>query len=355
MTDETVRIGLIGAGANTRNRHIPGFQAIEGVELVAVANRSRESGQRIADEFGIAKVYDTWVDLLEAPDLDAVCIGTWPYTHRTMVLAALERDKHVLTEARLSMDAAQAREMLEATRRYPHLVAQVVPAPFTLPADATIKELIADGYCGDILSVDLMLLSAGSSGGGFIDRDGPFMWRHDRDLSGHNIMLMGAWYECLMRLLGPATSVSAITRVNVKARRDAAGQLRTISIPDHVEVLFEMASGPVGHMRCSEVTGLVPGEEVWIFGSEGTLRLVVEGHGDKNTLSGGRRGDTGLTEIELLPEKMGGWRVEEEFVNAIRGIEPVTHNTFDTGLKYMEFTEAVTRSAQSRRTVHLPL
>ncbi len=50
MTNETIRIGLVGAGANTRLRHIPGFQAIDGVELVSVANRSRESGQRIADE-----------------------------------------------------------------------------------------------------------------------------------------------------------------------------------------------------------------------------------------------------------------------------------------------------------------
>lgn len=39
---KVVRIGLIGAGANTRLRHIPGFQAIPGVEIVAVCNRSAE-------------------------------------------------------------------------------------------------------------------------------------------------------------------------------------------------------------------------------------------------------------------------------------------------------------------------
>ena len=49
----TLRIGLIGAGANTRLQHIPGFQGIDGVEITAVCNRSRESGQRIADEYGI--------------------------------------------------------------------------------------------------------------------------------------------------------------------------------------------------------------------------------------------------------------------------------------------------------------
>ena len=51
---DTIRIGIVGAGANTKEKHIPGFQALDGVEIVSVANRSRESGQRVADEYGIS-------------------------------------------------------------------------------------------------------------------------------------------------------------------------------------------------------------------------------------------------------------------------------------------------------------
>jgi hypothetical protein len=47
--------------------------------------------------------------------------------------------------------------------------------------------------------------------------------------------------------------------------------------------------------------------------------------------------------------------VEEEFINAIRGIEPVTHTSFFDGVKYMEFTDAVTMSAQTGQKVQLPL
>ena len=82
MANQTVRVGFIGAGKNTRERHIPGFQKCEGIEFVAVANRTKESGERVANEFGIARVYGDWRELLRAPDIDAVCIGTWPYTHR---------------------------------------------------------------------------------------------------------------------------------------------------------------------------------------------------------------------------------------------------------------------------------
>ena len=346
MANETVRVGFIGAGANTRLRHLPGFKAIEGVEIVSVANRSRESGQRIADEFNLPTVYDSWEELIESPDTNAICIGTWPYMHCTLVLAALDNDKHVLTEARMAMDADEARAMLDASRSKSGLVAQIVPAPHTLKVDNTIKGLIADGYLGEILSVDLRVHQ-----GGFIDSDAPYHWRHNRDLSGYNIMQKGIWYEAMMRWIGPAASVTALTRVNTKTRLDEGGTRRFITIPDHVEILCEMVSGPVVHMRFSTVTGLAPGDEVWLFGTEGTLKLDA----GAMTLHGGRRGDDSLSEIEITPDKVGGWRVEEEFINAIRGLEPVTHTSFDDGVRYMDFTEAVTRSAESGNKVSLPL
>ena len=346
MANETIRIGLVGAGANTTLRHIPGYNAIEGVEIVSVANRSRASAQRIADEYKIPNVYDSWVDLIAAPDTDAICIGTWPYTHRTMVLAALECNKHVTTEARMAMNAAQAREMLEASRKKPNLVTQIVPSPMSLKVDSTIKQLIADGYLGDIMSVDVTVHQ-----GGFIDKDAPMHWRNNRDLSGYNIMSMGIWYEAMMRWVGHAESVMAVTRVNATSRKDGTGARHFISIPDQVEILCEMASGPVAHLRLSTVFGLAPAPQVWFFGTEGTLWLDAS----TMTLHGGRRGDDKLSEIEIPREKQGAWRVEEEFINAIRGTEEITHTTFADGVKYMEFTEAVTRSAQTGKAVQLPL
>ena len=47
--------------------------------------------------------------------------------------------------------------------------------------------------------------------------------------------------------------------------------------------------------------------------------------------------------------------MEEEFINAIRGEEQVTHTPFDIGVQYMEFTEAVTRSSQTGEAISLPL
>ncbi len=74
MADKPIRVGFVGAGANTRKHHIPKLKAQPGVELVAVANRSKESGERVAKEFGIARVHDDWRQVVEAGDVDAICI-----------------------------------------------------------------------------------------------------------------------------------------------------------------------------------------------------------------------------------------------------------------------------------------
>ena len=116
MSQESIRVGVIGAGANTRTKHIPNLQAIDGVEVVSVCNRSRDSSQRAADEFGIPQVYAHWWELIAAEDTNAIVIGTWPYMHHRLTIAALEAGKHVMCEARMAMNAAEAIAMRAAAR-----------------------------------------------------------------------------------------------------------------------------------------------------------------------------------------------------------------------------------------------
>jgi predicted dehydrogenase len=341
----TIRIGIAGAGGIARQRHLPGFGKIEGVEVVSVANRSRASSEQVAKEFGIARVHDSWQALVTDPEIDAVVIGTWPYLHHPITLAALANSKHVLTEGRMAMNAAEARQMLAAARAHPALVTQIVPGPFTLAVDATVQGLLANGFVGDLQAMDLRAST------GFINPDTAMNFRTDRDLSGVNTMFLGIWYESLMRWVGPATAVTARSRISVPYRRDATGARHPMLVPDHVEVLLDLPGRALGRIHMSTVAGLMPGPEVWLYGNEGTLRFEQQG----DRLSGARKGDTELRPIDVPSDKHGSWRVEEEFVGAIRGEEPVRLTTFADGVRYMEFTEAVHRSSADGRTVHLPL
>ena len=49
----SLSVGVIGAGANSRLHHIPKLQAIDGLSVTVVCNRSAESSARVAQEFGI--------------------------------------------------------------------------------------------------------------------------------------------------------------------------------------------------------------------------------------------------------------------------------------------------------------
>ena len=343
MAQQTVKVGIIGAGGNTRSKHIPGLQAIEDVELIGVCNRSQESSQRVADAFGIPKTYDNWQDAIADPDTHAIVIGTWPYMHCRATVAALRADKHVMCEARMAMNAREAHIMRMVSRQKTHLVAQIVPSPMTLRVDNTIKRLIAEDYIGDVLAIEAR------AGGAFLDTESPLQWRQDFDLSGLNIMSMGIWYEALMRWVGEATRIMAMGKTFVKMRPDADGVMRSVRIPEHIDVVGDLACGAQLHIQVSTVAGLAGAPEVYVFGSNGTLRF------SGNKLYGGQKDDAELSEIDIPDSEVGGWRVEEEFVNAIRGNEVITHTDFDTGVKYMEFTEAVTRSMQSGTAITLPL
>ncbi|HEY3291817.1 MAG TPA: Gfo/Idh/MocA family oxidoreductase [Anaerolineae bacterium] len=343
MSERKIRVGIVGAGANTRSRHIPGLRAIPGVDIVGICNRSIESSKLASQKLSIPVVFDDWRQLVESPDIDAVVIGTWPYMHARVTQAALNSGKHVLCEARMAMNAAEAHAMLDTSQARPAQVAQVVPSPYTLRVDRMIQRLLADGYIGELLAVEVRV------GGAFLDAASPLHWRQDFDLSGYNVLGMGIWYEAVMRWIGSAIRVTAMGKIFVRNRRDAGGTLHAVRVPEHVDVIADMACGAQAHFQISSVTGHIGAPEAFLFGTDGTLRFC------QDKLYGARRTERQLAELDVPVEMQGHWRVEEEFIAAIRGQGVITHTRFDDGVRYMEFTEAVARSMETGSSITLPL
>ena len=224
-------------------------------------------------------------------------------------------------------------------------------APHTLAFDRSITEMIAGGYIGELISIDARIAAARN----YPDGSAQQHWRQDRRFSGDNIMSMGIWYEAMMRWVGPARSVMAVGQSVVRYRHDAAGRRVPMEIPDHIDVIGDLVQGGQMRLNISTVLGHAPDlADVHIFGTDGTIRLRQPLEGAM-ALSAGKRGKGELQRVEIDPAKRGGWRVEEEFINAIRGVERVTHTDLFTGVKYMEWTTAVSRSLHKARAVMLPL
>jgi predicted dehydrogenase len=344
---QRVRIGIVGAGNNTRTRHIPGFRKIPGVDIVGVVNRTPESTARVANEFEIPRTFESWQDLVADAGIDAVMIGTWPNLHADVTCAALEADKHVLTEARMARNAAEAHRMADAAHHHPDLVKQIVPSPFGLVQNDYVRELIQSGFLGEIREV--VVIGATDV---FHDPAAPLHWRQDAEISGHNVLAMGILHETLLRWAPGPVRVFAQQATFVSTRRDADGRRREVTVPDSLQVLTELENGGRGLYHLSGITLFGPGQQIHLYGSEGTIKYEIS---PVERLLTARAGDERLLEFDVPKEKRGGWRVEAEFIGAIRGQEKVRLTDFATGVKYMEFTEAVARSAQTGAPVTLPL
>lgn len=334
MDDSILRIGVIGAGTNTKLKHIPGLQEIDGVEVVAVCNRSIESAQKVADEFGIPTVVSNWEDIIKDPEIDAVMIGTWPNMHAQLSIAALEAGKHVLTEARMAMNLEEAERMMAASMKYPHLVAQIVPAPFTLGVDATIARMIEQDELGVLYE-----LFCEFSNGVFAHPLGAFNWRQDTSKSGINTLFSGIMHEAVLRWVDADPQwVIADGLIGTMARKDPeTDKHEAVLIPESLTIL---ARFPQGFKATYQFSGVAAGKqrcEVRISGSKGALLWNMA----DDKLMFCATGETEYNEVAVAEADRKEWRVEADFVDSIREGNRVELTSFETGVRYMQFSQAV--------------
>ncbi|MBI4530177.1 MAG: Gfo/Idh/MocA family oxidoreductase, partial [Candidatus Latescibacteria bacterium] len=329
MAYERIRIGIVGAGSIVRERHLPGLKKIEGVEIVAVCNRTRESGERVASEFGIPHVLTDWRELVRMEGIDAVVIGTHPSLHHPVTLAALEAGKHVFCQARMARNLQEAREMHHKAEQS-GLKTMVCPSPYGLKGHRTMKRLLAEGYLGD--PYHLVVRSMFDA---YADPDSPLHWRQVTEVSGLNTLALGIVVETVHRWFGYAQEVTALDRLFFPKRRlpDGTG-VGDVGRPDSVVVVAKMESGALASFFFSGVSRFAGPSMIEAYGSRGTLRYNL----DTDEVEGAQAGDSTLKPIPIPPEEEGGWRVEEDFIALIREGRPVDLTTFAEGVKYTEFT-----------------
>ena len=332
-----INIGIVGLGANTRLRHVPGLRACQYVTLHGVCNRTPESTSAVAAEFKIPKRYDNWQALVHDNEIDAVVIGTWPYLHRDITVAALDAGKHVLCEARMSRDLAEAHQMNAAFQRNHQLIAQIVPSPFGLQIHQTVLRMLKAGHLGELR--DIIVLGTNSS---TARAETEMHWRQDLNLNGLNKLAMGILHETLVRWTPDPTDVFATARTFTKQRFDPnLGRSTDVRSPDSLNILTTLPNGASATYHLNSATYHGPAPQIQLYGSQGTLHCLF---GPEDKLLAANATDSVLQPIAIPPEEQGDWRVEEEFINAIRGKERVQFTDFSTGVRYMAFAQAVETS-----------
>ena len=346
MSADKIRIGFIGAGSISRNAHLPGLIAMDDVALVAVSNRSRESSQAIASEFNFSDTEDDWRALIDRDDIDAVFIGTWPYMHKELSIAALEAGKHCFCQARMCMNLAEAKVMLAAAEAHPDLVNMISPAPH--PLEHYVRDIVQSGRLGQITSVELRAI-----GDGNLDRSSVH-WRERVELSGNQIMAMGIYAEMLNAMVGPYETVSASLSTPIAEKSAGSGETVQIGVPQVVAISGRLQNGAlaVEHHTGVNVDKTSGGTNLTIRGLEGTAHYDLG-----ESLQIGAAGEP-LSPVDVPEERRTEWQVEEDFIGAVRAAragkppeERPVRPDFAEGVLYMRKVEAVHRSASTGQAV----
>jgi len=151
----SLRIGILGA-ARIADEGIVDPARTLGHELVAVAARDRTRAEAFAAERGIAKVHDTYADVIADPDVDLVYNALVNSLHAQWNIAALQAGKHVLSEKPLTSNAEQARAVQSAAQASSGRIAEGFHY-LHHPVNVRLRELVTSGALGDIRRVDLVL------------------------------------------------------------------------------------------------------------------------------------------------------------------------------------------------------
>ncbi len=336
-----LRIGIIGAGHIVRTRHLPALQRHHDVEIVAVSNSTYESAEKFcAESLPHATPMQNWADLLALPDLDIIWIGTPPYMHSAVTVSALEAGKHVFCQARMAMDVAEAEEMLATSKRFPELVTMLCPPPMGLRGDLLMQKLLAETYIGRPHHIRLQSLTSA-----YLDPTLPAHWRQRIEISGLNVLTLGIYVEVLQRWLGDINGVFARGKVLQSLR-----QGYEVIVPDLLTVLCTFANGAEGVLEFSGVDALAPADRLEVYGNRGTITYDF----GSDQIHAGLAGDRALHPVELTPEMESEWRVEDDFIAAVKSRGRVRpHPDFEDGVRYMRVVQAVADSRARNEWVEI--
>jgi predicted dehydrogenase len=151
VVDSPVRWGILGTGGIARTFAADLRFTGSGV-AVAAGSRSQGSADRFADDFGIASRHASYESLVADPDVDVIYVATPHPVHHDNAILALRAGKHVLVEKPFTMNAAEARDIVNVAREHGLFAMEAMWTRF-LPHTAVIRDWLAQGVLGDVVTV----------------------------------------------------------------------------------------------------------------------------------------------------------------------------------------------------------
>lgn len=364
MSEQKVRVGLVGVGGVCAAVHYPGYQQIEGVEIVGICEPSDGLRELRQKEWGIEAAYAQIEDLLAEVKPDAVSIATPNVYHQELIYKALDAGCHVICEKPLGMDYAQTQAIYERGKAsgLRHMTA------FTyrfVPAINYIRHLVQSGELGQIRHARFQRLQDWG--------ERAIGWRQYKDQAGSGELGdMGIHrLDFAEDLLGPIASVCGgakqlVTRDLTKEGEACPPQ----DVEDWIAWIAEFENGATGVFEMGKLTkGFGPGGDHDQAELNGTDASAVYRLHNPHEILFAPRGEA--YQVRPVPEeflKRPGaprdpavgdpvvtFRYDQawEFISAIRE-ERECVPSFYHGMRAQAVADSILEAAAERRWIDIP-
>lgn len=366
MADK-IRLGVIGAstkpGIWASRAHLPAILASPEFELVAVCTTRQESAEESARNYGARFAFHDHRDMLACPDIDAVAVVVRVPSHYHPTRDALNAGKHVYTEWPLGANLAEAQELADLAR------AKGVKAMVGLQARAApgityLKELVEDGYVGEVMSCHMSLIR-----GGLLERTSDRTWQRDDTLGANTLTIAcGHSIDALRFVVGDFSRAATVVATQATQWLESdTGQLVDVTSPDNVLVSGRLANGAVASVHVASVPWAGSGYRMEVYGREGTLIATSDESPQLGELrlqgvkgQGNRLQDLPVPErhIQVLEGMPQGspYNVGQMYYRFAQAIQSggSFQPSFDTAVELHRFLDAVRQSSDEGREVAVP-
>lgn len=322
---EKIRWGILSTANIAQTQLIPAIVRAENAELAAISSRGSKV-HAIASALSIPKAYESYEELLNDPEIDAVYIPLPNHLHKEWVFKAAKQGKHILCEKPIALTAQEAAEMVQICHEQNVLFMEGFMYQLH-PQHKRVKEILTSGEIGDIKLI--------KSSHSFYFENRANDIRMNKDMGGGSLYDVGCYSIHAIRYLSDAEPI----KVHASAEIDA-----TTGVDTSAFGYLKLNNGWNAIFDCSfDMTGR---NEYEIIGTKGTIKVPFAFRPDFN-------GGIGRIIIEgngmTSEEKVYGdlYRLEvEHFSNAI-----LTNTSPEiTGLSTINNMHAIEACYQSIRT-----
>ncbi|PKB65910.1 MAG: hypothetical protein BZY81_08840 [SAR202 cluster bacterium Io17-Chloro-G4] len=304
MTSDKIRLGIVGANPKygwSMRAHLPALLALPEYELSAVCTSSPETAAESAKAYGAKSAFHDYHEMVASPEVDLVSISVRVPLHHDMVMAALAAGKHVFCEWPLGANLAEAQEM-DALARSKGVTNMVGLQARGAPAILHLKDLISQGYVGEVLACNMSMFLPG-----VLQRGKTMPWMADREKGGNTLTIgTGHAIDAFCFCAGEFREISAKVATQVPEwETSEPGETVPVNAADNVLINGTLVGGAVASVHVATIPWHGTGWRMEVYGREGTLtassqEMIQYGN---ISISGAHGGETQLAELSI-PEAL---------------------------------------------------